>query len=80
MKPTTPLEDVSKYLCNVDVVLVMGVEPGICGQKFLPNTCDRIEKLESMKETNNLEYKISVDGGINETTVVCVEISPPLGQ
>ena len=65
VKPNTPLEDVSEYLYDVDIVLIMGVEPGMCGQKFLPNTLDRIKRLASMRETNNLDYKISVDGGIN---------------
>ena len=72
VKPNTPLEDVSEYLYDVDIVLIMGVEPGMCGQKFLPNTCDKIEKLESMRETNNLDYKISVDGGINATNAKLV--------
>ena len=72
VKPNTPLEKISEYLSNVDIVLVMGVEPGMCGQKFLPNTCDKREKLESMRETNNLDYKISVDGGINATNAKLV--------
>ena len=72
VKPNTPLERISEYLCNVDAVLVMGVEPGMCGQKFLPNTLDRIKRLASMREIDNLDYKISVDGGINATNAKLV--------
>ena len=50
----------------------MGVEPGMCGQKFLPNTLDRIKRLASIRETNNLDYEISVDGGINATNAKLV--------
>ena len=72
VKPNTPLEKISEYLSNVDIVLVMGVEPGMCGQKFLPNTLDRIKRLASIRETNNLDYEISVDGGINATNAKLV--------
>ena len=72
VKPNTPLEEISEYLSNVDIVLVMGVEPGMCGQKFLPNTLDRIKRLASIRETNNLDYEISVDGGINATNAKLV--------
>lgn len=72
VKPNTPLEDVSEYLYDVDIVLIMGVEPGMCGQKFLPNAPDRIKRLASIRETNNLDYKISVDGGINATNAKLV--------
>ncbi len=65
MNPATSIE-VIKYVSQmVNMVLIMTVEPGFGGQKFIPFMIDKINKVKEYKETNNLEYDIQVDGGIN---------------
>lgn len=70
MNPATPLEDITYVLDDVDMVLVMSVNPGFGGQKFIPVALDKIRKLRSMKP----ELDIEVDGGVNaETAKQCIE-------
>ena len=66
--------DIKKDLKDISLVLVMGVHPGKSGQQYLTNTTDKINKLKEIKEKENLNFKISVDGGINE------EILPKLNN
>lgn len=74
IKPFTPVEALLPYLQDLDLVLVMSVEPGFGGQKFNPSALDKIEKLKNMKENQNYHYLIEVDGGINEETgLMCKE-------
>ena len=73
IKPGTNVEVLDKYLKYVDLVLVMSVEPGFGGQKFMPNALDKIKYLKDEKQKNNYNYEIEVDGGINlETAKQCV--------
>ncbi|MDR1433170.1 MAG: ribulose-phosphate 3-epimerase [Puniceicoccales bacterium] len=69
LNPRTAIHSVEKYLDCMDAVLVMGVEPGKCRQKFLPSTCEKVRTLASLREKRGLAYKISVDGGINAETL-----------
>lgn len=72
IKPNTSVEKIIPYLSNLDVVLVMSVEPGFGGQKFNPVALDKIAKLKAIREENKYGYLIEVDGGINqETALVC---------
>ncbi|MDR2721092.1 MAG: ribulose-phosphate 3-epimerase [Puniceicoccales bacterium] len=48
-----------------DIVLVMGVPPGLCGQKFMEEAYDKVLQLRNFRNGNGLQYKISVDGGVN---------------
>lgn len=74
LKPNTKIELLTKYLDEVDMVLVMSVEPGFGGQKFLDSALDKIKYLDDYRKTNNLSYKIEVDGGINyENAKKCKE-------
>ena len=68
IKPATPVEKIFPFLNKLDLVLVMSVEPGMGGQKFIPETLDRISNLitEIVEERSNA--LISVDGGINDRT------------
>ena len=68
IKPGTPVEKVFPFLRKLDLILVMSVEPGAGGQKFLPETLDKISALiaEMVEERSNA--LISVDGGINDIT------------
>ena len=68
--PSTPVESLTALLPLVDIVLVMSVNPGFGGQSYLPGASDRIRTLERLKRENNWKYRISVDGGVNSSTMV----------
>ncbi len=65
IKPTTLVKEIVPLLPLVDLVLIMGVEPGKSGQKTLSNTHRKIEELREIIRNNNYNVLISVDGGIN---------------
>ncbi|MCD6129076.1 ribulose-phosphate 3-epimerase [Candidatus Bipolaricaulota bacterium] len=67
LKPGTPLSAIKPYLAQVDWVLVMSVEPGFGGQKFMPEALDRIRKLRKLIGARPVT--IAVDGGINPGNV-----------
>jgi ribulose-phosphate 3-epimerase len=69
INPATPVETLSEVLDIVDYVLVMSVNPGFGGQKFIPGTLGKIRKLASLRATRGLSYRIEVDGGITLETV-----------
>ena len=68
IKPDTPAEVLKPYLDLFDVFLVMSVEPGFGGQKFIPESLDKIRLLRRWIDESGLNSHIEVDGGINETT------------
>lgn len=68
IKPNTKPDVVLEVLDNIDLVLVMSVEPGFGGQKFMENALDKISFLRSHIDERNLNVEIEVDGGINEET------------
>lgn len=68
IKPNTNAEVLIPYLDILDLVLVMSVEPGFGGQSFMPNSLEKIEWLYEYRNKHNLNYLISVDGGINDKT------------
>ena len=68
IKPATDVEAVEPILNKVDLVLVMSVEPGKGGQKFMPMALEKIEKLRNIIDKNRLNCLIEVDGGINDET------------
>lgn len=65
-KPTTSLKDIRSYLFYVDIVLLMGVEPGASGQTMKDQTFERLKKIAKFREDNKLAFKIEVDGGVND--------------
>lgn len=65
IKPSTEIEVIRPYLSKVDLVLVMGVEPGYGGQMFIQSQLEKIEELASIKKEHNYTFEIEVDGGIN---------------
>lgn len=67
--PETPAEEVKDLLKEVDMLLVMSVHPGFGGQKFIPESLDKIRKIRSMIEAQGLDIDIQVDGGIYRTNV-----------
>lgn len=66
-KPLTKIREFKVYLHDVDLVLVMSVEPGLSGQKFMPEALDNIKELDRIRRENNYNFKIEVDGGVNGT-------------
>lgn len=70
LNPNTPLEMILPYLHRIEVVLVMSVEAGSGGQRFIKNSQQRILDLYQYREKHHLSYEISVDGGINDTTML----------
>ena len=68
IKPNTKVEEIKNILENVDLVLVMSVEPGLGGQKYIENSTNKINELYKLREENNYNYLIEVDGGINNET------------
>ncbi len=68
IKPGTDYTAVLPYLDEVDMVLIMSVEPGFGGQSFMDNCLEKISKLRSIISERNLNVDIQVDGGINEVT------------
>lgn len=68
LNPSTPLCFVSEVLSYADMVLLMSVNPGFGGQKFIPETIDKIKRLKRMITTRNLTVDIEIDGGINKQT------------
>ena len=67
--PDTPAEAVEEYLPKVDMLLVMCVHPGFGGQKFIPESLDKIRKIRAMINEKGLNVDIEVDGGIYLTNV-----------
>lgn len=70
INPGTPVEMIKPVLHMVDQVLVMTVNPGFGGQKFLPETLDKIAELDRIKKDKGYNFDIEVDGGVKNNTVV----------
>ena len=68
IKPNTDVKVLDSFLNELDLVLVMSVEPGFGGQKFMDAALEKISYLANYKKNHNLNYIIEVDGGINEIT------------
>lgn len=65
IKPNTPVEAAFPYLSLCDMVLVMSVEPGFGGQKFMPSALPKLEVLRAQREKEGLSFLLEIDGGIN---------------
>ena len=63
--PTTPISDIELILEYVDMVLIMSVDPGFGGQKLIPFSYKKIAELNDLRNKYDLDFKISVDGGVN---------------
>jgi ribulose-phosphate 3-epimerase len=72
VKPATPLDVVLPVLADLDMVLLMTVNPGFSGQKFIEGVVPKIQALRAEIERRQLDIDIQVDGGINPTTVAKV--------
>ena len=72
LNPQTSIESIKYLLPKLDYVLIMTVNPGFGGQKFIPEMLEKIEVLAKLREEKNYNFSIEVDGGINiETSKAC---------
>lgn len=69
IKPQTPVEAVRRHLSRLDMLLLMTVEPGFGGQKYIPESTERLRQLRQMAEELNPGLNIQVDGGITQDNV-----------
>ena len=69
IKPRTPIEAARKYLSKIDMLLVMTVEPGFGGQKYIPESTERIRRAREMADELGLNLDIHVDGGVGQDNV-----------
>ena len=70
INPATPVVAIEPVLHLVDLVLVMSVNPGFGGQRFLPEVLPKVEQLARVRAARGLDYRLEVDGGIDTKTIV----------
>ena len=65
LNPETKIDTIIEHLKKIDLVLIMSVNPGFGGQKFMPEVLEKVKKLSDIKEKQKLNFDIEIDGGIN---------------
>ena len=65
LNPESKIELINEFLDQIDLVLIMSVNPGFGGQKFMPEVLDKIKKLKKIQQDKDLNFDIEIDGGIN---------------
>jgi len=65
LNPETSVNVIKEYLNQIDLVLIMSVNPGFGGQKFMPEVLDKIRELKNIQKKKNIDFDIEIDGGIN---------------
>tara|TARA_B100000035_G_scaffold249173_1_gene217966 strand:- start:84 stop:743 length:660 start_codon:yes stop_codon:yes gene_type:complete len=65
LNPETKVDVIKNYLEEIDLVLIMSVNPGFGGQKFMPEVLDKIKELKNIQRDRNIDFDIEIDGGIN---------------
>ena len=65
LNPETKLDLITNYLEKIDLVLIMSVNPGFGGQKFMPEVLDKVKQIKEIKSKKNMNFDIEIDGGIN---------------
>ena len=65
LNPKTKIDTITDHLNKIDLVLIMSVNPGFGGQKFMPEVLEKVKKLSDIKEKHELNFDIEIDGGIN---------------
>ena len=65
LNPKTRVDVIIEHLSKIDLVLIMSVNPGFGGQKFMPEVLSKIEELKQLRTTKDLDFDIEIDGGIN---------------
>ena len=65
LNPETKIDVILNFLDQIDLVLIMSVNPGFGGQKFMPEVLDKVKKLKKIQSERNINFDIEIDGGIN---------------
>ena len=65
LNPETKIDTIIEHLKKIDLVLIMSVNPGFGGQKFMPEVLEKVKKLSDIREKQELNFDIEIDGGIN---------------
>ena len=65
LNPETKIDMIIEHLKKIDLVLIMSVNPGFGGQKFMPEVLEKVKKLSDIKKKHELNFDIEIDGGIN---------------
>jgi ribulose-phosphate 3-epimerase len=65
LNPESKIDLIEKFLDKIDLVLIMSVNPGFGGQKFMPEVLEKIKELKKIQEKKNINFDIEIDGGIN---------------
>ncbi|MFT8320922.1 MAG: ribulose-phosphate 3-epimerase [Bacillus sp. (in: firmicutes)] len=74
LNPSTPIDTIKHIIEDIDMVLLMTVNPGFGGQKFISNVVPKITEVRKLADHHNPELEIEVDGGVNaETAKICIE-------
>jgi ribulose-phosphate 3-epimerase len=74
LNPATPVETIQHIISDIDMVLLMSVNPGFGGQKFIPEVLPKIRKVKELAEQKGAVIEIEIDGGVNpETAKDCIE-------
>tara|TARA_B100000795_G_scaffold265886_1_gene248322 strand:+ start:617 stop:1276 length:660 start_codon:yes stop_codon:yes gene_type:complete len=74
LNPETEVNVIKDYLNQIDLVLIMSVNPGFGGQKFMPEVLDKIKELKNIQKDKNIDFDIEIDGGINfENSKIAIE-------
>ena len=74
LNPETKVDVIKRYLSQIDLVLIMSVNPGFGGQKFMPEVLDKIKELKNIQKEKNIDFDIEIDGGINfENSKIAIE-------
>jgi ribulose-phosphate 3-epimerase len=74
LNPNTKVDVIKNYLNQIDLVLIMSVNPGFGGQKFMPEVLTKIKELKNIQKDQNIDFDIEIDGGINfENSKIAIE-------
>jgi ribulose-phosphate 3-epimerase len=74
LNPATPVQLIEPIIEELDIVLLMSVNPGFGGQKFIPSVLNKIKQVRDLAKQKGVKLEIEVDGGVNEQTArLCVE-------
>ena len=65
MKPKSQIDLIKDHLNEIDLILIMSVEPGFGGQKFMPEVLNKMKKVKNLIDQKNLSVDVEIDGGIN---------------
>ena len=74
LNPETKVDIIKDHLNHIDLVLIMSVNPGFGGQKFMPKVLEKIKELKNIQKDQNIDFDIEIDGGINfENSKIAIE-------